>query len=313
VRHLRFVLDPDGASQAQIDAYDDQQLTFRDVGTMVELTGYLSQETAAKVRTALEATVDGWYRTGSLPREETAPAGSPDAETRRRRYRRPHLLALALADLAERALDTGSLGTRHHVRPHVMLTMDLDRLLAGGGGELAVPGDDPVLLPSETVRRIMCDADLHPVITTDACGTPLGNGATAGPHGHGADGDRSGDRSDGVDDWRDSLRAGLRQRTASVLWVGRTHRTLPPRLRRALEVRDRHCAFPDCRVDTGRTVGHHVIPWERHGTTDPANTVLLCHQHHHAVHEGGWTVTPVDGADPLTHGYWQFTPPRARP
>ncbi len=168
VRHLRFVLDPDGASQAQVDAYDDQQLTFREVGTMVELTGYLSQETAAKVRTALEATVDGWYRTGSLPGEDTAPAGSEDADTRRRRYRRPHLLALALADLATRTLDAGALGTRHRVRPHLTVNVDLERLLAGWGGELAVPGDDRVPLPPETVRRIMCDADLHPVITTGA-------------------------------------------------------------------------------------------------------------------------------------------------
>ncbi len=150
VRHLRFVLDPDGVSQAQLDAYDDQQLTFRNVGTMVAVTGYLSAETAAKVRTALEATLEGWYRTGSLPAADTTPAGSADAEARRRRYRRPHLLALALADLAERALDAGALGTRHRVRPHVTLTLDLERLLAGWGGQLAVPGDDPVALPSQT-------------------------------------------------------------------------------------------------------------------------------------------------------------------
>ena len=308
VRHLRFVLDPDGASQAQVDAYDDQQLVLRDVGTMVVLTAYLSQETAAKVRTALEATVDGWYRAGSLAGEDIAPTGGADTDSRRRRYRRPHLLALALADLAERALDSGALGTRHGVRPHVTLTVDLDRLLAGWGGELAVPGGDPVVLPPETVRRIMCDADVHPVITTRGPGIGVDGDDTDDSDVVPVQGDRSGNGCDG----RDSLRAGLRRGTTSVLWVGRTHRTVPPRLRRALEVRDEHCAFPDCRVGVARTVGHHVVPWEHQGTTDPANTVLLCHQHHHAVHEGGWVVTAVDGLDPLTHGYWQFTPPARR-
>ncbi len=64
-----------------------------------------------------------------------------------------------------------------------------------------------------------------------------------------------------------------------------------------------------------RRHAHHVREWERHGATDISNTVLLCVRHHHAVHEGGWTVTPVDEADPLSHGYWQFTPPvrQARP
>jgi hypothetical protein len=31
---------------------------------------------------------------------------------------------------------------------------------------------------------------------------------------------------------------------------------------------------------------HHLIEWERGGTTDLENLVLLCRRHHVAVHEG---------------------------
>ncbi len=113
--------------------------------------------------------------------------------------------------------------------------------------------------------------------------------------------------------WRDVLTGRLTAQARSVLYVGRTQRTVPPRLRRALEVRDGHCAFPDCRVDVSRTHAHHTLPWEDGGATDLSNTVLLCVRHHHAVHEGGWTIAPTDGVDPHTTGCWTFTPPRSRP
>ena len=41
--------------------------------------------------------------------------------------------------------------------------------------------------------------------------------------------------------------------------------------------------FPDCDV-------HHVSPWEVGGVTDLANLAPLCTEHHHLVHEGGWTL-----------------------
>jgi hypothetical protein len=82
------------------------------------------------------------------------------------------------------------------------------------------------------------------------------------------------------------------------------------RLRRALEVRDGHCAFPDCRVDVSRTHAHHVAEWLRdNGSTDIDNLVLLCSRHHHAVHEGGWSVAATPGLDPGSTGHWRFTAP----
>ena len=74
----------------------------------------------------------------------------------------------------------------------------------------------------------------------------------------------------------------------SVLDVGRKTRTIPWRLRRALEIRDRGCRFPGC----GRrfTDGHHVRHWADGGETSLDNCVLLCGFHHTLLHEGRWTM-----------------------
>jgi hypothetical protein len=72
----------------------------------------------------------------------------------------------------------------------------------------------------------------------------------------------------------------------SVLDVGRKKRTVPPALRRALEVRDCGCRFPGCGARF--TDAHHVKHWAHGGKTSLDNTILLCRHHHALVHEGGW-------------------------
>jgi hypothetical protein len=74
----------------------------------------------------------------------------------------------------------------------------------------------------------------------------------------------------------------------TVLDVGRKRRTIPPALRRALEVRDRGCRFPGCGVRFADA--HHVRHWAHGGETSLGNTLLLCRHHHALVHEGGWTM-----------------------
>jgi hypothetical protein len=73
-----------------------------------------------------------------------------------------------------------------------------------------------------------------------------------------------------------------------ILDVGRKTRTIPPALRRALEVRDRGCRFPGCGLRF--TDGHHVRHWADGGDTSLANVLLLCRHHHVLVHEGGWKI-----------------------
>jgi len=82
------------------------------------------------------------------------------------------------------------------------------------------------------------------------------------------------------------------ERDGKPLGVGRTTRSVPRRLRRALERRDR-C----CRV-CGSTVGlhaHHLIHWEDGGPTELWNLVLLCPHCHRSHHRGLFRVIgPAD-------------------
>ena len=74
----------------------------------------------------------------------------------------------------------------------------------------------------------------------------------------------------------------------SVLDIGRRRRTIPPAVRRALEVRDRGCRFPGCGLRF--TDGHHIVHWADGGETSLRNALLLCRRHHRLVHEGGYRV-----------------------
>jgi hypothetical protein len=287
IDRLKVFVDPDGAAQAVLDAHDDQYLRLTPVGDGVDVTGYLTAETAAALLTCLDQVVDGWYRSGSLHPEDQ-PTGEDRTDIMRRKHRRDHLNALALADLARRCLDGAVLGTKHAQRPHVTLTVHLDDLTHGTGGTLRLPGVGEALLPPASVARILCDADLTPVITHPT---------------HCSDGGRS--ESGG-------LAEVIRDRGREVLHVGRAHRTAPPRLRKALEVRDQHCAAPGCRIDPTRCEAHHVHEWERGGGTDLDNMLLLCTRHHHAVHEGRMSIRRRPEHPPGHPDHWQLTPPPPR-
>lgn len=322
IDRLRLLVDPDGAAQARLDAHDDQYLRLTPVGEGVDLKGYLTAETAAALLTCLDQVVDGWYRSGSLHPEDR-PTGDERSDRLRRRHRRDHLNALALADLARRCLDSGSLGTRHAQRPHVTMTVHLDDLDQGIGGSLRLPGIGEQLLPPASVARILCDADLTPVLTRPTTGRGgQASGTITESTGGGAE--RTGcdcDDTAGTDAsgagavagvCRHRLAETIRERGREVLHVGRAHRTAPPRRRKALEVRDQHCAAPGCRIDPSRCEAHHVHEWERDGRTDLDNMVLLCTRHHHAVHEGGLAIRRRPEHPPGHPDHWQLAPPPPR-
>lgn len=87
----------------------------------------------------------------------------------------------------------------------------------------------------------------------------------------------------------------LRIGRGEKLDVGRSRRTIPSAIRRAVTARDHGCTFPGC----GRTRGlqcHHVRFWAKGGTTAVKNLVLTCRRHHRAVHHDGFNVTlPANG------------------
>ncbi len=87
-----------------------------------------------------------------------------------------------------------------------------------------------------------------------------------------------------------------------ILDIGRKTRTIPNALRRAVILRDRHCAHPGCRRRARRCQVHHIIHWADHGDTCLDNCVLLCSYHHTLIHHSGWDVH-------MLHGLPFFTPP----
>ena len=280
VERLRILLDPDGATQAQLDAFEDQRLTCQRVGSMSRLTAWLTHDSAAAVMTVVEQ-----YARRIAEADSTAPGAPPQAS----RSHWPQLLAVAFGEVMTGLLDNAEIGSHHRVAPHLTVTIPIELIATGltSGllGEIAIPGhDDTATLPERSARRLLCDSEVTRVVTrrsptTSTCG-------------------------------RDGA-ARLLEASHEVLYVGRSERTVTPRMRRALEVRDRHCAFPGCRAPVRRCNAHHVIPWEDGGETSIANLVLLCVRHHHAVHEGGWSVTPHSELSAHTSGCWIFTPPVA--
>ena len=86
--------------------------------------------------------------------------------------------------------------------------------------------------------------------------------------------------------------------------VGRTARTEPPGLRRALEARDQGCRWTDCGALAAWATAHHIRPWSQGGATSLEDLALFCHVHHHYfIHILGWTIT----GDP--NGTLHFTHP----
>ena len=76
--------------------------------------------------------------------------------------------------------------------------------------------------------------------------------------------------------------------------IGRATRTIPNHIRRALNIRDRGCAFPGCHQRPRRCKAHHAVHWADGGPTSIDNVVLLCGAHHRLVHHSRWSVTIKD-------------------
>lgn len=77
--------------------------------------------------------------------------------------------------------------------------------------------------------------------------------------------------------------------------MGRTHRVVPAHLRRATEVRDRHCVFAGCEAPSHWCDVHHLLHWIDGGETSLENSALLCERHHTKVHHGFRVERQPDG------------------
>jgi hypothetical protein len=84
--------------------------------------------------------------------------------------------------------------------------------------------------------------------------------------------------------------------------LGDEERLITPALRKALNERDRGCAYHNCSRPARWCEGHHIIHWADGGPTSLENCVLLCEFHHRMIHHGDWTVQ-------MTNGRPEFVPP----
>ncbi|WP_423919052.1 HNH endonuclease signature motif containing protein [Candidatus Poriferisodalis sp.] len=94
---------------------------------------------------------------------------------------------------------------------------------------------------------------------------------------------------------------------SEVLDVGRATRIIPPAIRRALIARDQGCVWPGCERAPIGCDGHHIQHWIDDGPTSLANLALLCHSHHHRLHEHNLMLHPPPGPAPPGTG-WTVTP-----
>jgi hypothetical protein len=88
------------------------------------------------------------------------------------------------------------------------------------------------------------------------------------------------------------LRQGLLDRPYSTpslaLDIGYSD-TIPGHIRRAVQLRDRHCAWPRCDRPAVHCDVHHLRHKSDGGETSVANCVLLCNFHHDVcIHRRGW-------------------------
>ncbi len=195
---------------------------------------------------------------------------------------------------------------RHH--PHIELVIELQP-----GSNPHVPGDPETGEPGGTDDARSAGEQTG---TGDdgSASKPLnifgpthgGNGDSCG-NGGGGDGDGSEHLGLGgcavtangriLDSWATDaflcdcvLHKVLRTSAGKVLDYGRSYHSVPPRLWKAVAIRDRGCRFPGCNRKKAWTDAHHITWWRRHGETKLDNLLLLCQRHHHMVHKHDWHI-----------------------
>ena len=92
-----------------------------------------------------------------------------------------------------------------------------------------------------------------------------------------------------------------------MLNLGRKVRTVTPKLKLALDIRDETCCFPGCCCK--RYVHyHHVKHWSNSGSTEPNNLLKLCRHHHALLHEDHYSIEPREQTED-NNQRWIFKTP----
>ena len=272
---VAYRADPGAADAREKRRWERRHLSF---GLTLDSTGMLSGTCGDAVSYEIVRTAAEAFGT---------PGGQADARTAAQR-RMDGLVAACKA-----ALDGGSAPERHGSAPHISVLVK-DETLAQAAADAAA-AQEADAAPGRTEPAAVARPTLAAGVPPD-----LITGAQPGRTGHGimltarqvlalCCGAQI-----GVTRWDDGL----------PLDVGRTARTEPPGLRRALEARDRGCRWTQCGALAAWATAHHIRPWSKGGATSLDGLALFCHLHHHYfIHILGWTVT----GDP--NGTLHFTSP----
>ena len=293
-------IDPLGVARDEHEAHSRRYLHVNMVADGVHIEGFFSKHEGSKVIAALNAALTTAHRRRrDIPKPGDGGAGSETrgdggGETRGK----------AAAELES---DLPILSSAQQ-RADAFIAGIIDPLLASdglpttGGSRPAVT----VIVPLERLEQ-PCDADPRVARTkreeeaTTSDGLPFVRmtariGVTNGPSSALVSADAAKRLTCDCEVHRVIINpAGL------PLDVGRTMRTIPPHIRRALVVRDGGCVFPHCDRPPGWTEAHHIVHWAQGGVTSLDNTVLLCSKHHHAVHSEGHRIdVSADGRVSVT-------------
>jgi hypothetical protein len=296
--------DPDGDDD---DEFDDRYLKL---GTTIDNAGRVNGSLTPECTAALHAVLD------SLGKK----AGPEDERTEAQRYHDALQLACELLLRAQLVPDRAGADTR------VDAVIDLARLLGLPGASelheawLAALAGEHGYLDGLDAEVAACDALITPVVTGHpdlAVVDQMIDIIVAHLDGSGDD-DASSRASDRVQALSPQARQALRYaiarlavdlvagpgRLASMLRQGLldapyhsksvildvgVSATIPGYLRRAVQLRARHCEWPGCRKPPAYCDVHHLRHQADGGETSLGNCVLACQFHHDVcIHRWGW-------------------------
>ena len=274
-RRWAVAADPTTDERGYRDATDREFFDIAQTTGGAHLSGWLTTEHGQSLLVAL-----------------TALAGVPAKDDPRTTSQRR---AGALADLARLTLDHDLTGPGGAARPHLSVLVDyptlVNLILTTGTGTSTTGSSCPTgifpLLSTPPAAALNPGA-LNPAVFDD--GQPLPRAVL----------DRMLCDAD--------ITRIVFGPDSQLLDVGRTYRTYPAHLRRAIIARDKHCQYPGCHAPPRLCQCHHCQHWTRdHGRTDARTGILLCYHHHTVVHDLGIEIhwRPATG--------WQFTDRTGQP
>jgi hypothetical protein len=290
----RRLADPDDGD----DGFEDRQVRLQTtLGGAGRLDGDLTPRCAAAVQAVLDA----------LGKK----AGPEDTRTQRQRHHD------ALEEGCRRLIAAGCIPDRAGQPTQIQLHLGLDELTRRLGDSPDGDAAEPARLPGPgAAPGDECDATIVPIVTGHIDHDLLDK-LTGTIRKSWMVPSRQGDQDDHGENLRSEVRdlllanaialvsgpgqvasllrtgtlAGPAASVSLPIDLGTSSETIPPHLRRAVILRDRHCGAPGCYQPPSACHVHHTTPRSKGGRTKLSGLILLCAFHHLIViHRWGWSI-----------------------